>query len=241
MKLGTFVVAALCAGATSSAFAAPDHSAAIEQYRQAYATNSDPHLLTLIADEYRAAGNAREALDYYCSYMYVAASGDDADHASASARELAVTLGHSGATDHEACNPKSHAAAKPVTGVEALDLTIPPPPASITKREIVGLSLLGVGIGSLGMALYEGRELAHVRAAQLVNDPTTDADALARQANDHSRNQRLWLLGGGVTLVTGGLLYVIGRHDRKQQDARALTIAPTASKNGGGLVLGRAF
>ena len=239
MKLGTFIVAALCA--STNALAAPNHSAVIEQYRQAYADSSDPHLLTLIADEYRAAGNAREALDYYCSYMYVAAAGDDADHASASARELAPSVGRSGATDHEACNPKSHAAGKPVTGVAALDLNIPPPPASITKREIVGLSLLGVGVGSLGMALYEGRELAHVRNAQLVNDPTADADALARQADDHTRNQKLWLLAGGVTMVTGGLLYVIGRHDRKQQDARALTLAPTANKNGGGLVLGGAF
>jgi hypothetical protein len=55
------------------------------------------------------------------------------------------------------------------------------------------------------------------------------------------RDQKLWLLAGGVTLFTGGMLYVIGRHDRKQQDARALTLAPTANKNGGGVVLGRAF
>ena len=240
MKLGTFIVATLCSVASSAALAAPDHAGAIEQYRQAYEASRDPHMLTLIADEYRAAGNAREALDYYCSYMYVAASGDDADHASDSARELAVSLGRSGATDHEACNPKK-GAAKPVTGVAALDLNIPPPPASITKREIVGLSLLGVGVGSLGMALYEGRELAHVRQAQAANDPTSDAASLAKEASDHTRNQRLWLLSGGVTLVTGGVLWAIGRHDRKQQDARALSIAPTASKNGGGLVVGGAF
>ena len=68
MKLGTFIIGVLCA-ATASATAAPDHASAIEQYRQAYATNSDPHLLTLIADEYRAPGNAREGLDYYSSCM----------------------------------------------------------------------------------------------------------------------------------------------------------------------------
>jgi hypothetical protein len=240
MKLGTFIVAALCA-ATSSA-AAGTHDKAIEQYRAQYEQQSDPHLLTLIADEYRAAGQVREALDYYCSYMYVDAAGDDADHASENARALAVKVGRSGATDHEACDAKSKAAAAPsVTGVQALDLNIPPPPARITKREIVGLSMLAMGVGGFGMALYEGRELARVRKAQQINDPTVDADELAAQGDAHVRNQKLWLLGGGVTLVTGGIMYALGRHDRKTQDARALAIGPTATKGGGGLVVGGRF
>jgi hypothetical protein len=240
MKLGLFIVAVLCAATSSSALAG-SHEQAIENYRAQYETSSDPHLLTLIADEYRAAGKTREALEYYCSYMYVDAAGPDADLASDKARELAVKLGGSGATDHEACNPKKRSVAKPVTGVTALDLRIPPPPARITKREIVGLSMLALGIGGLGAALYEGRELSRVRDAQRVNDPLVDADALAGQADRHIRNQRLWLLGGGATLITGGLLYAFGRHDRKQQDARALTIAPAANKNGGGLVFGGKF
>ncbi|HUS32771.1 MAG TPA: hypothetical protein VMZ53_29925 [Kofleriaceae bacterium] len=240
MKLGTFIVAALCAAASTNAFAGT-HDRAIEHYREQYEQRSDPHLLTLIADEYRAAGQMREALDYYCSYMYVDAAGEDADRASLGARELAVRLGHSGATDHEACNPKKGEVAKPVTGVEALDLRIPPPAARITKREVVGLSMLAAGIGGLGMALYEGREVARVRGAQIVNDPTVNVEDLAAQADAHQRNQKLWLLAGGATMITGGILYVVGRHDRKQQDARALVIAPTANKNGGGLVMGRRF
>jgi hypothetical protein len=239
MKLGTFIVAALCAAPSLALAGKHDH--AIEQYREQYEQKSDPHLLTLIADEYRAAGQMREALDYYCSYMYVDAAGDDADRASQNARELAVKLGRNGATDHEACNPKKSEPAKAVTGVDALDLRIPPPPARITKREIVGLSMLAAGVGGLGMALYEGNELKHVREAQLINDPTADADALATQGEAHNRNQKLWLLGGGATLITGGILYAVGRHDRKQQDSRALSIAPAANKNGGGLVMGGRF
>jgi len=238
MKLGTFIVAALCAA--SSAAVAGTHDKAIEQYRAQYEQQSDPHLLTLIADEYRAAGKLQDALEYYCSYMYVDAAGDDADHASENARALAVKVGRSNLTDHDACDPKS-GVAKPVTGVAALDVTIPPPPARITKREIVGLSLLAAGVGSFGAALYEGRELARVRQSQLIKDPTVDADDLAAQGDAHVRNQKLWLLSGGVTLVTGGIMYAIGRHDRKTQDARALTMAPSANKNGGGLVMGGRF
>jgi hypothetical protein len=239
MKLGTFIVAALCAATSSSALAGT-HDKAIEQYRQQYEERSDPHLLTLMADEYRAAGKLHEALDYYCSYMYVDAAGDDADHASENARALAVKLGRSGATDHEACNEKK-TEAKSVTGVEALDLRIPPPPSRITKREIVGLSLLAAGVGGLGMALYEGHELKLTRAALLVDDPSVDRDKLIDDGKSHLHNQKLWLLTGGVVMFTGGALYVVGRHDRKTRDQRALSLAPTASKNGGGLALGGRF
>jgi hypothetical protein len=239
MKLGTFIVAALCAATSSSALAGT-HDKAIEQYRQQYEERSDPHLLTLMADEYRAAGKLREALDYYCTYMYVDAAGNDADHASQNARTLAVKLGRSGETDHEACNPKK-AEAKPITGVAALDLQIPPPPARITKREIVGLSLLAAGIGGLGMSLYEGHELKKTRAALLVDDPSVDMNKLVEDGKNHLHNQKLWLLTGGVVMFTGGALYVIGRHDRKTRDQRALSLAPTASKSGGGLALGGRF
>jgi len=232
MKLGTFT-AALCAAATSSALAAPNHAAAIEQYRKAYETNSDPHLLTLIADEYRAAGNARDALSYYCAYMYVAAAGADADYASANARELAVKFDRLGDTDHDACTPKGNA-----TDTETIDLVPPRKPASISKREIVGLSMLGAGVAGLSMALYEQHALAAVQAELVVKGP--NADALAQQADDHTHRERLWLVVGGVSLFTGGLLYVIGRHDRKLQD-HALSISPTVHKGGGGLVFGGMF
>jgi hypothetical protein len=33
----------------------------------------------------------------------------------------------------------------------------------------------------------------------------------------------------------------VSRHHRKTQDARALTLAPAASKNGGGVVMGGRF
>ncbi|HSD91183.1 MAG TPA: hypothetical protein VLB44_26855 [Kofleriaceae bacterium] len=254
MKWGTFILAALCAASGSRANAAPavddllaqaaarsaarDHAGAIALYREAYGLASDPHLLTLIADEFRLAGKPREALQYYCSYMYVAAAGDDADLASQHARELSAKLGKPAASDHDACSDKP-ATATSVTGVDALDIDLPPPGPIISKREIAGLSMLAASIGGLGVALYEGHEVARVRSAQRANDPTVDQDALQAQAESHALKQKLWLAGSGVTLLTGGILYVIGRNERHK--AEKAMIAPTVNKNGGGLVVGRRF
>ena len=255
MKWGTFIFAALCAASSSHANADPaddallgraaarsaagDHAGAIALYREAYGIASDPHLLTLIADEFRVAGKPREALQYYCSYMYVAAAGDDADLASQHARELSARLGKPVTTDHDACNDKAPAAATAVTGVDTLDVDLPLRSPSISKREIAGLSMLAAGLGGLGVALYEGSEVARVRAEQRQNDPTSDQDALQAEAASHILKQKLWLAGGGVTLLTGGILYVIGRNDRHK--AEKAMIAPTANKNGGGIVVGRRF
>lgn len=251
MKFGAFIVAALCVASTTAMAdadfsvraaaksAARDHKGAIELYRQAYEVQSDSHILTLIADEWRALGNKREALNYYCSYIYIDAAGADADHASEQARLLAVMLGRKAETDREACDDKPAQKPVSVTGVDAIGTTLPAQPLRITKREIVGLSLLATGIAGLGVALYEGREVARIRGAQLVDDPTVDADALAAKADSHMTKQKLWLAAGGATLITGGILYVIGRNDRKSQE-RAM-IAPTATKNSAGLVYGRKF
>jgi hypothetical protein len=254
MKLGTFIFAALCAASASRVNAAPtddllgraaarsaahDHAGAIALYREAYGLASDPHVLTLIGDELRLAGKPREALQYYCSYLYVDAAGDDADLASQYALELSARLGKPATSDHDACNDKAPAVPSAVTGVEALDIDLPPQGPAISKREIVGLSMLATGIGGLGVALYEGREVARVRAAQRVNDPTVDQDALQAQAESHILKQKVWLVGGGVTLLTGGILYVIGRNERHK--AEKAMIAPTVNKNGGGLVVGRKF
>lgn len=251
MKLGTFIVAMLCIAVpaahadsdlvtrAAAKSAHRDHKGAIELYRQAYELDSSPHILTLIADEWRALGNKREALNYYCSYMYVDAAGDDADHASEQARMLAGMLGRLNSTDREACDNKQAQKPVSVTGVDALDTKIPPPSLGISKREIIGLSMLATGVGGLGVALYEGREVARVRGAQRVSDPTVDQDALEAKAESHTLKQKLWLVGGGATLITGGILYVIGRNDRHRAE-RAM-IAPTVSKNGAGLVMGRRF
>ena len=254
MKLGLFIAVAmsLCA---SSAFASPslydqaaarsrarDHAGAIELYRKAYELDSNASLLVRIAHEYRLAGDTFQALEYFCSYMYVDAAGDFADEASTNARALAAKLGNPTQSDHEACKtkPGKQVAASKPSNVDTLatEVVLRPPPR-ITKREVVGLSLLGGSLASLGLSLWESSKADVLRKEIADNAPGTNIEALESRKSSAELRQKLWLGAGGVTLVTGGILYVLGRADRKR--AERAYVAPSLMKNGGGLTVGGKF
>ena len=253
MKLGVFIALALCA-VTSLAHASPslidqavarsharDHAGAIELYRQAYEIYSDPALLVRIAHELRLAGDAREALAYFCSYMYVDAAGELADEASTNARALAATLGYPTDSDRDACTmkPKAAPTKRNVASVDLLSDPIARPPPRITKREVAGLIMMGGSIASLGLVLLEAQKVQQLRK-DIANDrPGTDVDALEDRKASAQLRQKLWLGVGGVALITGGILYVIGRADRKR--AERAYVAPSLTKSGGGLVVGGTF
>jgi hypothetical protein len=253
MKLGVFIALALCF-ATSLAHAYPslveqaaarssarDHAGAIELYRQAYEIKSDPALLVRIAHELRLEGDSREALKYFCSYLYIDAAGDLADDASTNARALAATLGNPTDSDQDACTTKPKAAVtKPATGnVDMLSEGIVRPPPSITKREIAGLITIGGSIASLGLVLLEAHTIRQLNDDIVADRPGTDIDALEDRKASAELRQKIWLVTGGVALITGGILYVTGRLDRKR--AERAYVAPSVTKNGGGLVLGGTF
>ena len=224
MKLGTFILAALCLA--QPAFA--DHLAMIEQYQRAYGETPDPHLLTMIANEYRDAGNRKEALAYYCSYMFIAPAGDDADYASQQAHAIKPNA----ESDHDACT-----AEKPVTrNVDELSV-LPAIPPRISKREIAGMATIGLGLGAFGLALYQGKQGDKYQAQLLALDPTLPRPTwyAGVQAKENAAyNRQKWALaGGGALIVAGGIMYLIGRHDRLKADATLVT--PNISKTTAGV------
>jgi len=230
MKLGTFILAALCIA--SPAYA--DHLAMIEQYQRAYGETPDPHLLTMIANEYRDAGKRSEALAYYCSYIFIAPDGDDADYAS----QQAHALKPGAESDHDACTSQ-----KPVThNVDELSV-LPAMPPKISKREIAGISVIALGLGAFGLALYEGKQGDKLAAQMGALDPELPKPAWydATQAKETTfYNRQKWALaGGGALIVTGGILYLIGRHDRLK--AEATLVAPTVTRNSAGLTMSGKF
>jgi hypothetical protein len=253
MKLGVFIALALCA-ITSLAHAYPslteqaaarsqarDHAGAIELYRQAYEVNSDPALLVRIAHEHKLAGHTRDALAYFCSYLYVDAAGDLADDASTNARALAATLGNPTDSDHDACatKPKAAPTKRAAASVDMLSEPLVRPPPRITKREVAGLITIGGSIGFLGLVLLEEHKVQQLGSEIAEDAPGADIDALEdRKANAELR-QKIWLAAGGAALLTGGILSVLGRADRKR--AERAYVAPSLTKNGGGLVLGGKF
>jgi hypothetical protein len=252
MKLGVFIALAMCL-LSSIAFANPslaeqaaarsrarDHERAIELYRKAYEAESNPALLVRIAHEHRLAGDARQALAYFCSYIYVDAAGELADEASKHARAIAAQLGNPTDSDHEACETKAKAApAAPTGSIDMLSDVIVRKPPRITKREIAGITLLGGSLGALALALLESGTINDIREEIAANAPGTDLDTLRDRKSSAEVRQKLWLGAGGIVMITGGILYVTGRADRKR--AEAAYVAPTLMKNGGGLVYGRKF
>ncbi|HEY5945495.1 MAG TPA: hypothetical protein VIV40_08385 [Kofleriaceae bacterium] len=250
MKLGIFIAVAMCLF-TSVAFASPslidraaarsrarDHAGAIELYRQAYEQDSNPMLLVRIAHEQRLAGDTRQALAYFCSYLYVNAAGELADEASTNARAIAAELGNPTQSDHDACatRPRASRAVVQPASVDMLAEVVVHKPPRITKREIAGLITLGGSLGSLGLALLEAHRIDGLRSEIAANAPGADLDALADRKDRAQLREKLFLGIGGVALVTGGILYVTGRADRKR--AERAYVAPSLMKNGGSLVLG---
>ncbi|HSN25382.1 MAG TPA: hypothetical protein VLT45_03830 [Kofleriaceae bacterium] len=232
MKLGIFIAVLVCAVTPALA----DSSARIESYRKAYGESADPHLLVLIANEYRDAGAARDAVAYYCSYIFTAPTGDDADLASEQLHALRPETDN----DHDACK-----AAQPVAKARVIEIVLPVPvvPAPITKREVAGIATMALAAVAVGFALYEGDQVSSDNRQLDALDPTqmhpaSTANLEARAAMHQSRE--MWALaGGGLALVTGGVLYLTGRHDRHK--AEAAVLAPTLTKGGAGLTLGGAF
>lgn len=220
MKLGNFVIVVLCLSLFSSRARADD----------------DPAALVRSGHAYLRAGNAEQALASFCRYMYVDAAGPLADEASANARAIAAKLGYSSDSDHAACSGRPRASAPTPVAMVA---TPAAPPPRITKREIIGLSIVGTSVASFGLALVEARKLRDIREDLEATPPGASLDALENRRDSASLRQKLFVLGGGVALVTGGILYVTGRNDRKR--AERAYVAPSLVKGGGGVVLGGRF
>jgi hypothetical protein len=228
MKLGTFILAALCAATPAYA----DHLAVIQRYQRAYGEQPDPHLLTLIANEYRDAGKTHEAIAYYCSYIFTSPAGDDADFASQQVHKLKPDA----ETDHDACTT-----APPVmSSTDISVLTYHKPPGVISKREIAGFTMMALSIASFAVAMHEGNKAASINHDLDSANPMDPGYMKMQDQATSYQNKEKWLLAaGGVSLVGGGILYLLGRHDRLKGET--VIVAPSVTKHGGGLVLGGKF
>jgi hypothetical protein len=118
-----------------------DHPGAVTLYRQAYSLAADASLLPVIANEYRRAGQARDAMSYYCAYLAAAPNGTQADAAVKAVRELGGT--------ENACMPGAKAPidlpargwAPPLTpateAVPLREMTPVMPPRKASRRAVV--------------------------------------------------------------------------------------------------------
>jgi len=203
MKRVLFILVALCA---LSSFAVADDDQ--------FSSEARDHITK--GHQLLRAGKLREALAHFCSYIYIDAAGEFADEASLNARTISGRLGNPTQSDHDACEttrpPAAEQTAQPTTmDIIAIAKTKRP---RMYKREYIGLGIVGLSVVSLGLALREGGKVVDLRT-EIDNKPAgVDLDGLRDRESSAQLRQKLFLVGGGAALLSGGIMYVLGRRDR---------------------------
>ena len=181
---------------------------AAEEYKLAYAADPRPEMLFNIAQAYRLAKRAPEALDYFKQYLDKQPNGSGADEA----RRHVVTLTKQ--IDEETAAK----AAPPPT-------TLPPvgPPSVVAPREPPepggrGLRIAGIVTGSVGLvAVAYGVKLgldARGAASDITDHegPWTDDDQRTFERGERAnRNMKIAYAIGGALVIGGGVMYFFGR------------------------------
>jgi tetratricopeptide (TPR) repeat protein len=201
---------------------------AAEEYKLAYAADPRPEMLFNIAQAYRLAKRAPEALDYFKQYLDKQPNGSGADEA----RRHVVTLTKQ--IDEE----NAAKAAPPPT-------TLPPvTPPIVAPREQPkpggrGLRIAGIVTASAGIAAVAyGVKLAfdaRGAASDITDhegawtDEQEDTFARGERAN---RNMKIAYAVGGALVIGGGVMYFFGRR---------AAAAPVVTEQSASLVVTGAF
>ncbi len=240
---------------------AGDHSTAIELYLQAYALIPQPLLLSNIGSEYQQENKPVEALKYFCKYLDADPTGSNVSYATAQAKTLQLQMGNK-VDDKDVCKPKAEpappspppdtgsAAVPPdqgsgqVTGTVDLGTTPAPAPEEHGKGlEYTGLGIAAVGAIGLGAGVYFGIQAKNA-SDTITNHKATDpwpANIKQIEADGQADEDKqvAFLIGGGVALVAGGVLYFIGH--ARASSGEHVSIAPVLTPNGAGLAVGGSY
>ncbi|MBX3160058.1 MAG: hypothetical protein KF773_29080 [Deltaproteobacteria bacterium] len=217
---------------------ANDHDAAIELYLQAYTLSPQPTLLSNIASEYQMAKKPVEALRYFCMYLEKDPTGTSAPYATSKAKALAIELGNKDVTDATVCKPAAVEPPKKDPDEEPKEPPPPPPPPPPKPRVVdrgkglraTGLVTGAAGLVALGVSVYFGLEAKKI-SDDITNhcanqDPCPAWPENIRELQDrgqaHEDKQVILLVAGGAAVVTGTVLYVIGR-SKKTTERVAVT------------------
>jgi hypothetical protein len=225
-----------------------DHGAAIDIYLQAYTIVPNATLLSNLGSEYQQWGKPKEALTYFCMYLKNEPSGANAPYATSQAKLLRSQLGSKDVDDEDVCStpkPPRKPRVQPVTEdqpVPARPATRDPGPDEIegTTSQPTGSSLRVPALAtSIGGALVLGFGVFAGVQAQTISDEISKHPMNQAWANDirtlQARGQT-WenvqigtLIGGGVLLTTGVILFLVDGADNRPRDRATLRITPTTN------------
>lgn len=220
---------------------------AIAKFKEAYRLRPDAPSLFNIAQSNRLKGDCAEALSFYKTYKRNFPNEKNIDKVDRFITEMEACVKTKPATEPAKTEPATGEAVPtgPVTIVpkprEASPPPPPPPPPANdpgrTKR-IVGLGVGGAGVLALGASVFFG-----LRAHSAANDAeggtqgqTWDPSIQTRGENA-SRNAKISLAVGSALVITGGVLYVLGR----TSSTEAASVAVVPEHEGASLVWGSSF
>jgi len=230
-----------------------DHLAAIDLYLKAYAVVPLPTLLSNIGTEYQQAAKPVEALKYFCLYLEKDPAGALVTYATSQARVLQIQIGNTVASDADVCKVPAAGSGSGSgegsgsgggSGSDEIQPPPPPPPADPGKNmKLTGMIGGGVGLVTLGLGFYFGAQ------AKKINDDIEDQGMNEMWRNDirayMDKGQRYeymqigFLVGGGLLVVGGTVVYMLGRN--KTTAAEQMTVTPSVTPGGGGVTLSGRF
>ena len=229
---------------------AGDHATAIELYLQAYALIPQPLLLSNIGSEYQAEpGKQVEALKYFCKYLDAEPTGSNASYATAQAKWLQQQLGNK-VDEKDVCKPAKPEATPPpppppdntgsgagsqVTGTSDLS---PPPPAAETRRRWPRRSSTRASASAwparrgLGAGIYFGiqaKNASDLISNHKISDPwPANIKQIEADGKSDQTKQIGFMVGGGVALAAGAVLYFVGRSHGSSSEEH-VSVAPVVT------------
>jgi tetratricopeptide (TPR) repeat protein len=210
---------------------AGDHSAAIDIYLQAYTIVPNSILLSNIGAEFQQSGKPQEALRYFCMYLKKAPNGSNAPYATLQAKALQIRLGHPDVDDEDVCVPVKSSKPPP-----------PPPPPETDEPhgdstvKYVGIVSAVAGVAALGISAYaglKGKAISDQINTHPIGQPWPDnIKALEKSGENYNTLAITTVIGGGVLVATGAILFVVGRPSASEPSHDKATVRVTPTTNG---------
>lgn len=213
-------------------YAAHDYAAAAAKFIEAYAAEPDPAYLFNVAQSFRLAHDCVEAASYYRRFLADVTSAPNLDKVHVYLDEM------------DACIKRQKPAPPPTPPAPPTTPPVasPRPPMvsgdpGATKRDI-GLALGGLGLVAVGVGVWFHRDVGYFE--QKTRSCTTDRPCTTGELahwTDRGHAASSAAIAsysvGGAALISGCLLYLLGRSDSKEQAVAAVPI------HGGALVTAR--
>jgi tetratricopeptide (TPR) repeat protein len=214
-----------------------EYEDALREYQLAYSLEPTPALLFNIAQVYLLSGNREKALQHYHEYVVLEPEGEVSDLARQRIAEIERELGQA---PEELETPVD---TPPADAVPARDQAPAEParaPAGRPGRglRVVGLATAGLGLVGVGLGVKFGLDASRIQddiEGQPAGTPWTFDDLYA-EGEAASRNMWISYGVGAAALVTGGVLYYLGRNAGRAEE-RQWAVAPVWGASGSGLVL----